>query len=520
MGEKVAREKVEGQITPKEWLEWQFLRGVTAYNEVRAAWNKLSLKAKVTTVGGVIVVLGSIGAWRFKEGQIEPPTVSPAEGKTTSEVTQAQAEAPKIAISSEAAPGYFERASPTQDFLVQIQAPEPIIPPEEPPPKVEAIIYEVQPDDTLISIAEKYGFPWQVLYGKNIIEVGYNPNDIKAGDRLDIPDATRDKKLIEKLDPRRITKEQFPSIDLLARQDPEKLKELRWRAVAVVAYDLNERQIFFKDWREFRDFRIFDYHGEGEELNYVNVLETLARYEFEFERNPAIERVLQEMTPGIRVMNEILMDKASPEWFKDGEIPQLPEDLRGRFVFEGGKFQGLGHPCYPSINLIGEHDSYKMVKQILTDSGFHELIHSIPQFESIIKPHPWVEQSEEDRQGLLRPENRSVHLGHKAMDVLTLPAMEAVGFPPTKIDSRILYIYWVLKREGVPDPYKEILSAAVTMNGDRLWQVYEEVRRPDDFSMDELFTYRDLTPDGLFDSFNQKKALEELRAEYTPYLSE
>jgi len=161
-----------------------------------------------------------------------------------------------------------------------------------------------------------------------------------------------------------------------------------------------------------------------------------------------------------------------------------------------------------------------MVKQRLPYVSFHELIHSIPQFESTVKPSPWVEQPEENRQGLLKPENRKFHLGHEAVDILTLPAMEAMGFPPTKIDSRILYVYWVLKREGVTDPYKEILSAAVTMNGDRLWQIYEEVRR-DDYSMDKLFAYQERSPDGLRDSFDQKdqeKALEELRAEYFPYL--
>jgi len=468
---------------------------------------------------GVAVGLGATGTvgaaiWEANH----PPAI-------TEPVSAAQIPpAPEIAVppQAEEAPKYIERASPTQDFLVQIRAPEPIIPVEK-QAEAEVVAYEIQPGDTLISIAEKFNLPWQVLYGKDIIEIGYTPDNIKAGGRLTIPDIVRDKELIEKLNPEKISEEQFPSIDLLSKQDPEKLKELRWRAVAVVAYDLNERQIFFEDWREFRDFRIFDFHGNflrGRELNYVNVLETLAQYELEFERNPVIERVLQEMTPGIRAMNKILRDKASPEWFKNGKIPQLPEDLSGRFVFEEGILPGLGWPYYPSVSLLGEYDSYEMVKQRLLYTGFHELIHSILQFESAIKPSPWIEQPEENKQGLLKSENRRIHLAHEALDVLTLPAMEATGRPPTKIDSRILYIYWVLKREGVEDPYKEILSAAVTMNGDRLWQVYELARRPNDFSMDELFTYQERSPDGFYNNFDQEKALEELRAEYLPHLSE
>jgi len=521
MEEKMADvERRETQVVSRKWLESQVARTRDAFGEMIDYWKGLPRGAKLKLATSFLVpaslgTLSAVAVWRFHEGRIELSSIPPVEGKeTTIGVSQAQTEAPEIVVPSEA---------PTQDFLVQIQAPEPIIPPKK-EAEVEVISYEVQPGDTLIDIAKKYNLPWQVFYGKNITQIGYNPDDIKAGIRLDIPDTTRDKELIKKLNPQRISEERFPSIDLLTRQDPEKLKELRWRAVAVVAYDLNERQIFFEDWREFRDFRILDFHGKGKELNYSNVLETLAWYELEFERNPAIEQVLQEMSPGIRVMNEILMDKASPEWFKDGKIPQLPEDLSGRFVFEGGILPGLGWPYYPSINpFIGErYDSYGAVRQRLPYIGFHELIHAIPQFESIIKANPWTEQTpEENRPGLLKPENRSAHLGHEAMDVLILPAMETMGFSPTKIDSRILYIYRVLKREGVTDPHKEMLSAALTMNGDRLWQVYEEVRLPSDYSMDELFTYQERSPDGYYESFNQeaqKKVLEELRAEYAPYL--
>jgi len=100
MEEKVVDIERRGEkVAPKEWAESEFLKAVTTYNEVRAAWNELSWRAKVATIGGVSLALGSIGAWKFREGRIELPAVSPVEGKeTTLEVSRTQAEAPKTSI--------------------------------------------------------------------------------------------------------------------------------------------------------------------------------------------------------------------------------------------------------------------------------------------------------------------------------------------------------------------------------------------------------------------------------------
>ncbi len=90
----MAKAEIEGQITPKEWTESQFLRAV-------AAWNKLSWKAKGATVGGLLF-LGGIAGWRFHEG-IGSPTIPFAEGtETTLDISQAQIPPkPEIVFSKE-----------------------------------------------------------------------------------------------------------------------------------------------------------------------------------------------------------------------------------------------------------------------------------------------------------------------------------------------------------------------------------------------------------------------------------
>jgi hypothetical protein len=99
--------------------------------------------------------------------------------------------------------------APAEDFLVQIQVPEPIVPSEKPPEVEPVTSYEVQPGDTLTAIAKKFGLPWPALYGKNVILIGENPGSIRAGDTFVIPDKEKDRELIKALTPREIPESEF-----------------------------------------------------------------------------------------------------------------------------------------------------------------------------------------------------------------------------------------------------------------------------------------------------------------------
>lgn len=55
--------------------------------------------------------------------------------------------------------------------------------------------YTVQPGDNLYDIGKAYGVAWQTIYDANKSVIGGNPNLIKPGQHLKIPDATKTPKL-------------------------------------------------------------------------------------------------------------------------------------------------------------------------------------------------------------------------------------------------------------------------------------------------------------------------------------
>lgn len=353
----------------------------------------------------------------------------------------------------------------------------------------------------------------------------------------------------------------------LFRQYPEVWQELPSRAENVIAYAEKINQIE-PDFLAYQDHSIFEKYGIGERnlpLTKENLLFVLAQYELEYaqpiEQNPNFQQAIKELAPAIRVVNEITKDKLSPEDFIDKEIPQIPENLQGRLLFgddnRGGRF-------FPEIYVIEEMkdtnpEKYQHLLEYLVGVVPHELVHAWPQalfigygsswshekdyeikkgdtlwdisqeyglkVDDILKINPQIENPDlifpeqivkiPQKGEFIFPENRKSHLAHMSMCSLTAPAQEKLGFEPG-IEPRIIYIYSRLKENGVEDPYGLIVQAGATENSDKLWEIYESVRKEGDLSLDELIATNDPAPG--FEYYTPEE-FEAFRAEYEPYLS-
>lgn len=432
----------------------------------------------------------------------------------------------------------------------------------------EEIKYKVQSGNTLLEIAEKFNLPWTAIYGKNFAIIGQNPDLVKTGQVLVIPDQESDKELIE-------------VFHNLSRKYPEVWQELSSRVEKVIAYDERIRQIGpdfsaqetepieFSDLPAYQDFRIFEKHGMRERnlpLTKENLLFILAWYELEYvqpiEQNPNFQRALKELGSVMRMINEIIKDKVSPEEFIGQKTPQIPKSLQGRLLFgndnRGGRF-------FPEIYVIEEMknpdpENYQPLLEYLVSVVPHELIHAWPQnlvvnqrslwsheihyeikkgdalwdiaqasgleIKDILATNSQIENPDlifaddfleiPQKGEFIWPENRKFHLAHMSMCSLTAPAQEELGFEP-EIEPRIIYIYSRLKEHGVEDPYGLIVQAGATMNSSNLWEIYESAREGSDLSLDELIATNNPDPD--FGYFTPEER-EAFCAEYLPYLSQ
>lgn len=322
-----------------------------------------------------------------------------------------------------------------------------------------------------------------------------------------------------------------PLIKRLRSENPEKLNELFTRAQAVMGiidkgYPQVNPENLTNDAES--DWRIFKYHWGGDPENppipnYEQVVGVLAKHHLEYENNPLVQRALLESRRSVKAINRALENKAEPEWFFNNEIPLIPENWQNIFVFAGGNHTLGGGRGYYFPTLFGAYneydgsspDDYQNVLKALSLCGNHELIHARIQSYSAFSFNLWQTQPEEiDLAGLLLSENRKFHLSHMAISSLTAVGQEVLGLEPG-IEPRIVYIYSVLKRAGVSDPYGEIVRAAITDNSDRLWELYESNRNEEDISLDKLLETID--PDPEF-SYYSAEELEAFRAEYFPYL--
>jgi len=159
------------QAAPREWLESRVLRVAKAYSEAIDYWKNLPRETKLKFVTRSLVpttlgIASAVAVWKFREGRIELPAVSPAEGKeTTLDVSQIQIPPqPKIVVPPEAeeAPEYIERVAV--------------------PVERTALVY---PGDTLIGIGKRLNIPWQEIAKLNNIEP---PHTIYWSQKLIIPE--------------------------------------------------------------------------------------------------------------------------------------------------------------------------------------------------------------------------------------------------------------------------------------------------------------------------------------------
>jgi len=281
----------------------------------------------------------------------------------------------------------------------------------------------------------------------------------------------------------------------IMRRFPNKLSEIEARTVGVLLFwgsylESPERT-------EKRDDLIFEYLAKGEERNFVNTMAILSWHEVRFEMNPVIEKAFAQLAEGSRIINKLIQEKVPAEAFKDNKYPLLPEDWRGKFVFAGGTgFGGLGYEDCPL--LFGPYDRFRgyspndenLILEALVKDGLHEAIHSFIQPSSKIPHSDWWSEEKSGGPNFVPEDVRKGHLAHMAMCVLTSAAQKHYGFEEER-DLRIDYILKVLKQGGIKDPEAEVIRAAVTFNGDRLWKIYESVRKEDDLSMDFLMSTQD-----------------------------
>jgi len=278
---------------------------------------------------------------------------------------------------------------------------------------------------------------------------------------------------------------------------PDKKRQLDQRAVALtVAWMRNDdREILAQ--KLFRDWQIFKYLAVGQERTFNNARVILAWHDVRFEMNPVVEKALDRLSDGSRLINELIEKKVPAEVFQDNKYPSLPEDWHGIFVFAGGDnlnlSGGLGFKDAPL--LFGAYDQYRgnganderMVLEALVQNGLHEGIHSFIQSASKILPsNSWSEEKSADP-NFVPADTRKGLLAHMSMCILTSAAQRYYGFEE-KRDPRINYILKILEQGGVGDPEAEVIRAAATFNGDNLWNLYEKVRKTDSPSMDSLMS--------------------------------
>ena len=311
-------------------------------------------------------------------------------------------------------------------------------------------------------------------------------------------------------------------------KDPKKMLLIEARAVAlaVATQEGNENDLT-PPGKYAKDKLIFEHLAPGQEKSFNNIHAVLAWYEARFKMNPVLNEALKELDKGGCLINSIIKDKVVPDLFKGNIPPELPHDWQDVFVFAGGGNGLGGGRGYDHCPLLyGNYDEYrgdnpddeKKILAGLVESGLHEAIHSFLQTASLLPLSQWDPENKPADPNYVLPEVRKGHLAHMAMCSLTAPAQEAYGFEP-EIEPRIAYIYQVLKKSGVADPYGVIVEAAATFNSDRLWETYETVRG-ENISLDLLIETVDLAANSKI-NFSEDlidNPLAEFKQDYRRYL--
>jgi len=368
-------------------------------------------------------------------------------------------------------------------------------------PRPALITYLVKKGETLSSIGKKYTRSLEAMTRVNGVSQNYR---LQIGETIRIPLFSRN--FYEDLPEPEFRFSSKETMSFIANKPPEILELLSNRAEAVMDFAKGES---FKEGAD-RDFLIFELYNMGREWTKQDVLEVLAQHEANYILNPVVERFFQETVSGTRAINRLLADKLSGDLFKDGFIPQLPESLSPHdFIFVGGKDSfgggksGHGHP-FALIYGDFARLSSSTPKEVL-DIAFSEFAHTI-----------WHESTH------IKVQNKSKYLetgfddlAHICMDAITKVSEEAVGVAGREVNPRVFYLYEVLRRKGVNDPYGEIIRAGAIFSSKRLKSLYEQSREKGDFSFSELA--EDVHSSFAYTPSEESKEL--FRQEYKAYLS-
>jgi len=328
----------------------------------------------------------------------------------------------------------------------------------------------------------------------------------------------QDSSILERESPR----VQLDVLDSLAKETPEELRALEARAVAAVVYYLNGPITSFDGWKQGRDNEIIFYHRydklpgtktDNRPFDYQTALLALTWHEKMLQENPVVQQVIDEMVPGTKAINRLLTDRLSPDLFKGEKIPQLPEtpqEMLDRIIFAGGNDALGGGEAYADrffSTLFGRYDLLSQVevddveeaRRFLSQNTWHEFTHTLVQNMNN------GETSSNDREGLL---------AHMSMGAIEMVGEETIG-RELHFDPRIIYIYSRLKDNGDEDPFGLIVKAAATGNGGELWEIYEQIRGDQDWSMEQLMATDDPSP---ATTYYTSAELETFRTEFQPYL--
>ncbi|HUV43122.1 MAG TPA: hypothetical protein VMY36_04460 [Patescibacteria group bacterium] len=251
----------------------------------------------------------------------------------------------------------------------------------------------------------------------------------------------------------------------------------------------------------FRDFWIYAYlNGErrgGEIIDSVpfpteeGLYLSLASHE-ERIRSPFMKQVVSDIIPISRSINEMFRDNLNPALFRDGVIPQLPEEeeeILSSLILPGWSTVGAGLGYPNSVMIFGDSyakpvSDYNKYAADFIVQYIHEAIHSFPQAQRApgIEGVDWATRT---------PESKFVHATQEAVEDFALKILREKGlevlYPegPSVRLIPVVYVYGVLK-EGGKDAFKGLLnsmaSGSCLMTDD-----YEEVRG-NHLSWDELFS--------------------------------
>lgn len=283
------------------------------------------------------------------------------------------------------------------------------------------------------------------------------------------------------------------NLNNLRESNPSKYQELQERAKIAAQKNLYHREDFDLEIIHYLRPDVLKVTQANETLEQEVkpfderlALLTLAWHETTYLENKEIIKIVEEMEEGTNSLNKLLRDKLPPDLFKNNNVPQFPTnsgDILKATVFvpnEYGQFGG-GEASEKWVVIFGSYDrlgniSPKRVleaKKQLSHDLWHENLHRLVQNQALEKGSAWYE--------------KEGGLWHLSMGSIEVVGMKAIGYEEV-IDPKLVYLYSVLKRGGVKDPYGLIVQTAATANEKTLLETYMRVKGEKEFTIEELLS--------------------------------